>query len=524
MRVRRVVFAQKPTRRRGRPAASDVPRPVCPLGHQGWAIQIKEAKPTAWGPYPRLRFRCVPPGYDTGIKKLRAAAKKDGPGAAALATWLGPPQHTFYAVPLPGRHPTHAHPDSGAACAECERTYARNEGPQAGRDFLFTIREISRTLSFAGQGVAYRRSGHSVRETALRAKTDPNAPAARARRERRLAQKLKVRKYRRRRILTATRYLEYSNESRLAASYIDNFAPIVIAAGPKYEQWPARVGLDTHALKGVLLDSTGKRTSGGRKMGEIICAMDLTVVPARIIKLELMGGKDHLSILDVLRSIPTVTPVELTVADRGSEIEKAVGIIWPDAYQYACEGHIKKNARDAAKLDGCYEWMPNPNKPTETVTIDPLAWGKRTPNLLLSPIWLAINSMQQSVESWEIFKAAVAAWPDEHKNLDSFITNAEQLVATRLCVVDLSRARSKVRTCPSLQARDQGPHLLSQAQVPVLLESPCLRRQQHRSPISQGRRGMASDQERRTPARRLPTRRERQGLVALFQVQAKARL
>lgn len=450
----------KAKRPRGRPPLNDVLRPVCPEGHVGWKVQLAGTYAKSWGPHSRFRYRCVPPGWDTERKRRRreVQAQLDDPDYApevltepveveptddpdwSLEDWLhesddrGPRPHTFIGTALSARHPTADHPHGGEACEICEHEYRRNEGPNTGRDFLFSLREIAKALSNVAKGGSYRGSGRWIRSEAVRNKVDPDRPAGKEHRQRRKDAGLAVRTYRKRSYQRAVSGGDYSRESRLVAAYIDAFAPLLLA-GHEPTTWPARIGLDSRPLKVPTRDPlSGKPKAAGADMGEILCAIDLTVYPTRIIKMAVAGGKDGESWLDFLQSIPTTAEPEVVVADRGTEIRWAVERAWPTTHLYACEGHLMKNAQDAATKDKAYKFVPNPAKPRLS-SKGPALWVKDIPDLAQSSLWLAIERMQHSTERWDELKKVVEeVVPNDrdHQHLRSFITNTEQLVVDQI--------------------------------------------------------------------------------------------
>jgi hypothetical protein len=70
--------------------------------------------------------------------------------------------------PLPRRHPTHAHSYSQDNCPTCEHIYAPDEGPRAGRHFLFAAADIASLLMGVGRGDPIREGAAQTRRDALR--------------------------------------------------------------------------------------------------------------------------------------------------------------------------------------------------------------------------------------------------------------------------------------------------------------------------------------------------------------------
>ena len=405
-------------RQRGRPPIRSLVRPVCPQGHTDWAVQLCGTYGD-WGPYQRIRYRCTPPGYDTARKAQRVAEL-----AGAEHVKLDPRPHTFTAEVMPARHPTKAHPHGGEACDTCEKVYLRNEGPATGRNFSFALREIATVLSEVSDGGRFRETSYKIRQEARRPRVNWNREKSVLRAQKRVAAGKLVRVHSGRRVSFGPKVI--SGETRLTAAYVDVFAPMVLE-GHEAAKWPTKVGLDSRPMRAPSRSETGARKSGGVEAGEILCAVDLTVFPREIVKMAVAGGKDWASWADFMRSIPVVEPIELVVADKGLEIAKAVGEVWPTARIYQCEGHLMLNAKKAALADECFEMMPDPTKEADPRTL----WGKPRPNLTYSPVWLAIEKMQHSPETWGELKAAVATHIKDdpgHQNLRKWMGTNESLV------------------------------------------------------------------------------------------------
>ena len=108
---------------------------LCPDGHVG-RIRIDRVV-ASWGPFfTRVGYRCVYRAWD-----------------AERSLWVIR-RHRFTERsaddPLPRRHPTHAHSYSSDACPICEHTYAPDDGPRAGRNFVFYVTEIAAVLIAVG--------------------------------------------------------------------------------------------------------------------------------------------------------------------------------------------------------------------------------------------------------------------------------------------------------------------------------------------------------------------------------------
>jgi len=141
------------TAKPGRAGRTDVFRTaICPEGH---VSRIRIDRIEQAGPFhTRVGYRCSFRGFHpkTGV-------------------W-GDVRHRFTdrtpIDPLPRRHPTHEHPYAQDTCATCEHQYAPDEGPRAGRHFLYAAADITSLLLGVGGGDPVRQVTAQVRRDALR--------------------------------------------------------------------------------------------------------------------------------------------------------------------------------------------------------------------------------------------------------------------------------------------------------------------------------------------------------------------
>ena len=172
-----------------------VQRPPCPEGHEG-RVQLD-------GYYGRVehfrrpRYRCVQP--DGTVHRFTEA--------------------------LARRQPTETHPH-GADCEHCGRTLARHEGPQTGRGYVFTDREIAGVLHDLGDGKSFRRSSIAARREAVRAKKDDFGGGA------------------------------VNRHGRLAMNYLTALAPTV-AAELLPRRWPPALVIDSVPFLRRVYDEDG---------------------------------------------------------------------------------------------------------------------------------------------------------------------------------------------------------------------------------------------------------------------------
>lgn len=255
-----------------------VVRPTCPRpGHENGRVWL-------WGhrgpaEHRRPRWRCVP-------------ANGDKP-------------HEFSEM-LP-RQATH-----DGFCDECERSYARNEGPQGAREFLYPIREISRALILVGAGSSYRDAAFIARRHTERSRK----PSGKS----------------------SIRHATYSGHAQLVSDWVEVFAPVVYEPHRDYA-WP-KTG-------SVVLDEVPFRTNngipGGAASFSILAAAgwDEERKEIRLWRLEAVPGRRDMTkawcqFLCSLEGCP-----QRVVCDRDHKITKAIRKEWPKSDLHYCEWHLR---------------------------------------------------------------------------------------------------------------------------------------------------------------------------------------
>jgi hypothetical protein len=310
-----ITTQQRPRRPQGRPPRSDVPRPPCPLGHEG-RIHLDGHHKSRRGDTERARYRCIP--YDEKTKP-----------------------HAFR-PPVRHRHPV----GSGAhACATCERRLRREDGPTVVANFEFAIREIAYVLVRLGQGESYRKVAVDLR-------TDLGK--------------------------TQRSSADFSPEGNICADYVDTLADVVIEE-IRESSWPELLVIDSLPFRKRVLDRPVRkrinlpwpagvkrkprrprraiqlsRKVDSRGRGAVLAAVGKSPAERdwRPILVRFAGGEDESSWLDFFRSLPG-TP-SYVVSDRSTAIIAAVKRAWPDAppVHHFCHDHFTKNAADAAEKAG----------------------------------------------------------------------------------------------------------------------------------------------------------------------------
>jgi len=290
----------------------------------------------------------------------------------------------------PIRHPL-GHDD---ACRDCEHVYLPSEGPRVGRNATYTFREEADTLIDAGRGAKYREAAERVRRAAGRGTSD-----------------------------------EVSNEASLVTGWLDVFGSVIV---DHYERkathWPEVIAIDSKPLKKPSLDDeTGEAISV--ENGEILCVVDRSAGhrEGKPFLLRLGGGKDNVSWLRLFGEARLEGAPRWVVADGDLGIEKAVGIAFPEAVFYRCEGHLLKNARDAYKLDKLPEWVAR-----EQDEFGPDAYGVprgKQRRFKRPAVYEALQQALWSPEHWQAFVDVVERdVPATKINLRTWMAGVAELV------------------------------------------------------------------------------------------------
>lgn len=361
-----------------------VVRPSCPR-HPGSRVRLDGFRRCEWSDaHRRPRYRCV--------------------------TLPGTRGHSF-SVPVAVRSPTEHHPDSGAACPTCEHVYGRHEGVKTGRDFVFGHQEIARLFLRVGEGMSLRAASRELRESVFRFchRHHPGRP------------------------FWSIQPGETSRQANLAVSYLDAFAPAVIAALHP-TSWPRVVVLDT-----MTLFTRGYRRSRGRpadgepaevrvgnlKAGTILIALDGTARGARPCLMRVAGGKD---VEGWRRFFATLGGAPgFVVADLDAAIGRAVRETWPEAILVPSRHHIAAQLRERALADG----VPERIRADMPVTLTrPLPWtGERTKRFLDHPLHAAMLTALRGPAEWAAFLELVERHvPPDRLELRSWIATNEPLI------------------------------------------------------------------------------------------------
>jgi hypothetical protein len=361
-----------------------VVRPACPE-HPGSRVRLDGFRRCEWSDaHRRPRYRCV--------------------------TLPGTRGHSF-SLPVAVRQPTERHPDSGAACPTCERPYGRHEGVTTGRGFVFGHAEIARLLLRVGEGMSLRAASRELRLSVFRAcprhrRTAPPAgvPAS-----------------------------EASRQANLAVSYLDAFAPPVLAALHP-TTWPRVVVLDTRTLfargyRASAEEASGRGAEEARsarlKAGTILIALDGTARGARPCLMRVAGGKDTecwKAFFGTLEGAP-----EVIVADLDQAIARAVRETWPDALLLPSSHHLAALMRGRALADG----VPERVRAETSVTLPrPLPWtGERTKRWADHPLHAAMLRALRGPSEWAAYLALVERHvPPDRLALRAWIATNEPLV------------------------------------------------------------------------------------------------
>ena len=342
--------------------------------------------------------------------------------------------------PLPRRHPTHAHAYSSDACPVCELTYAPDDGPRAGRGFVFATTEIADVLVSVGQR-------HPIREAIAQARRDALRFRAPTRSHRRFAEpdntrpatddppsedeawpvdlaeplveepewlaawpleeapELVARRHRTHVVPAALtdpaamvgqeRYLSRSGAT--GAEYVDVFAPVVTAPYRR-DIWPDVMVLDSQPLRRRTLVTSDERARVASDfLCEIVGALDGTT--KELIALYPAGGKDQESLKELFAAKKGAP--SWIVTDVDPALAAAIADAFPEAIHYRCEDHLRKDAEELAAADGIED----------------------------HDVLVALHAAQRSPEAWASFTALVdARVPADRTRLRDWISRSRDLV------------------------------------------------------------------------------------------------
>ena len=364
-----------------RPPDRSVVRPACPE-HPGSRVLLDGFRYCRWSDaHRRPRYRCV--------------------------TVPGSRGHVF-GVPVSVRQPTSRHPDSGQACPTCDHVYARHEGVQTGRDFIFGHQEIARLFLRLGEGMSLREASRGLRESVFRVHRDHGQPARGIRSD-------------------AT-----SRQATLAVNYVDAFVPAVIEAlHPRF--WPQVVVVDarpllTRGYRAAVRPAAGdldERVAGNLKAGTILVALDPTGPAPVPCLMHVAGGRDVESwkaFFATLEGAPA-----WVVADLDPALARAVRETWPAAILYHSHHHLAALMRERAAADG----VPERVRLAEPVPLArPLPWtGSPVKRWAEHPLYTAMLPAQRGPTEWAAFLALVEQHvPPDRLALRSWLTTHELLI------------------------------------------------------------------------------------------------
>lgn len=315
-----------------------------------------------------LRPTCPHPGHERSRVWLWG---KRGPEGHQRPRWKcfpenGDKPHEFSEV-LP-RQMTH-----DGFCDECERVYAPNEGPQAARDYLYTIRDVSRALIRVGQGGTYREASNAARKHARRGR--------------------RINKHETR----------YSDHAQLVSDWVEVYAQVV---SPPCATWPESGS--------VLLDEVPFRTNtgvqGGQRTFSILAAMgwDSKRKAIRIYRLESFPERPNMvpAWEQFMRSLEGQP--QRIVCDRGPSLVRAVSNVYPESDVHYCEYHLMERCR--IKLHSLGLAVPG----TPAYDAIDLAFTSPTHFATLKEAWRTVQN------------------PSQRKKLASYLRNLEKVIMPQL--------------------------------------------------------------------------------------------
>lgn len=290
------IATDPPRLRMGRPRLAIPNRPtICSKGHRG-DITLWGRRDWTTAPFRRQRFRCIPPD--------------------------GSDRHTFSL----GRRRTTDHHPAGEDCVTCDIKPGVAEGPISPPDYFHTATEIAHLLQLVAQGMSLRRASRTVRLEAHRYWEDVHGMR------------------------------HASPQHTLAARYLDLFGTAidkVLAPAT----CPRILILDSKPLNlraygaedfdpfwnpeergGAVLIAVG-----GDKPGERLMPWRIGLAPDETGR----SWTDFLNEID-----PDGAGPDWVVADGAGAIANAVALRWPNATFYACEFHLGRVLKEAARSDG----------------------------------------------------------------------------------------------------------------------------------------------------------------------------
>ncbi len=247
----------------------------------------------------------------------------------------GDPSHRFTET-LPRQH------TASGECVECERPYARYEGPTTPRLFDFTTREIASALIAVGRGESYRRAGLRVRERASRLRH------------------------------SSTGALLRNDDGNTVADWVELFAPVVFCPRAPSE-WPRIVALDALPFRVADANEKGHPKQGGVPAFHVFGAYGWdTRGRGRLLALKAYPGFKFNQgtphwidfLLWLSEGLDGAMPFQI-VCDPDRDVQQAIARVWPPEdgrpLTYFCHWHLRERAlailrqRGVAADDPLYE-------------------------------------------------------------------------------------------------------------------------------------------------------------------------
>jgi hypothetical protein len=292
----------------------------------------------------------------------------------------------------------------------CEHVYARHEGVKTGRDFVFGHVEIARLFLRVGEGMSLRAASRMLREAVFRS----------------------CHRHRPTRPFRSIRPGETSRQANLAVTYLDAFAPAVIAALHP-TSWPRVLVLDTTTLftrgyrraRGAPGGEGDEARAGNLKAGTILIALDGTARGARPCLLRVAGAKDADSWATFFVTLAGAPA--FVVADLDPAIGRAVRETWPAAILVPSRHHLAAQMRERALADGVPERI---RAEAQVPAKRPLPWtGERTKRWMTHPLHDALLTALRGPAEWAAFLELVERdVPPDRLALRSWIATNEPLV------------------------------------------------------------------------------------------------
>ena len=218
----------------------------------------------------------------------------------------------------------HTRLEHTGVCPECDNDLAAHEGPVAGFEFEYRVREVAEALAHVGQGMTYTEAARRARKTAnvVRQAHDPLWEPP----ERPL------------------------NHGQTVADWVGEFTPVV-AAQPAETSWP-----ETLVLDGTTFLYRNTWTGTSRELFTLMAAYGYPAGQARgrLWKVWASPSRDNVAWGDFLALLPG-RPVSV-VCDDDAAIKRAVRDRWGTGRRgvpvHQCEHHMFVNGKANLDADG----------------------------------------------------------------------------------------------------------------------------------------------------------------------------